>query len=131
MPDDNRISAVLTPADKQAIADAIAVIRTKLPFLRNLTPEERVTLPKMSDKSVAFDEKCAGYMASLPSLVPGFVNVAEVNKDRALRKEVADVVREIVALGASGEDTLMIIASEIWMADLWSIEPPGVVCRTC
>lgn len=131
MPDDNRISAVLTPADKQAIADAIAVIRTKLPFLRNLTPEERVTLPKMSDKSVAFDEKCAGYMASLPSLVPGFVNVAEVNKDRALRKEVADVVREIVALGASGEDTLMIMPSEIWMADLWSIEPPGVVCRTC
>jgi hypothetical protein len=118
MPDDNRISAALSAADKQAILDAVATIRSKLPFLVSLTPEERITLPKMSDKSIGFDEKCTSYMTSLPSLVPGFVNVAEVAKDRALRSELADVVRDIVALGTSCDDTLMVVSSEIWMADL-------------
>lgn len=118
MPDDNRISASLTDADKQTILDAVTTIKAKLPFLVSLTPEDRVTMPKMSDKSVAFDEKCATYMDSLPSLVPGFVNVAEVKKDRELRAQLAGVAAEIAALAASVDDTLMVISSELWMADL-------------
>lgn len=118
MPNDNRISASLTPADQQAILDAVATIKAKLPFLLNLTPEDRVAMPKMSDKSVAFDEKCATYMDSLPALVPGFVNVAEVKKDRELRTQLAGVAAEIAALAASVDDTMMVISSELWMADL-------------
>lgn len=118
MPDDNRISAELTDADQAAILAAIASIKSKLPFLINLTPDERIALPKMSDKSVAFDEKSASYMTTLPSLVPGFVSVAETNKDRALRVQVSEAAREILALAQSVDDTLMVISSEIWMADL-------------
>jgi hypothetical protein len=118
MPDDNRISASLTDADKQAILTAITAIKAKLPFLLNLTPEDRVILPKMSDKSVAFDEKCATYMDSLPNLVPGFVNVAEVKKDRGLRDQLAAVAAEISALASSMDDTMMVVSSELWMADL-------------
>lgn len=118
MPDDNRISASLTDADKQAILTAIATIKTKLPFLLSLTPDDRVAMPKMSDKSVAFDEKCATYMDSLPALVPGFVNVAEVKKDRDLREQLAGVAAEIAALASSMDDTMMVVSSELWMADL-------------
>jgi len=118
MPDDNRISVALSDADKQAILDAVAVIKSKLPFLLNLTPDDRINLPKMSDKSVAFDEKCATYMDSLPTLVPGFVNVAEVKKDRDLRNQLAGVAAEIAALAASMDDTMMVVSSELWMADL-------------
>ncbi|HEV7892558.1 MAG TPA: hypothetical protein VGP08_18235 [Pyrinomonadaceae bacterium] len=42
---DNRISATLSQADRQAVLDAINTIRTKLPFLIDLSPEERRSLP--------------------------------------------------------------------------------------
>ena len=118
MPDDNRISAQLTDTDKQAVLDAITTIRNSLPWLLNLTPDERIALPKMSDGSLAFDEKCQNYMGSLPSLVPGFVDVAEVAKDRLLRAQLGDIDRELSALTRALEDTLMIASSELWMADL-------------
>ena len=51
---ENQISASLTPANRQAVMDAIATIKDKLPFLVDLTTEERRTLPKMGDKSRAF-----------------------------------------------------------------------------
>src|SRR5690349_13269839 len=118
MANDNRISATLTDADKQIILDAITTIKAKLPIRPDLTPDDRIALPKMSDKSVAFDEKCATYMDSLPSMVPGFVNVAEVKKDRDLRNQLAGVAAEIGALASSMDDTMMVISSEMWMADL-------------
>ena len=51
---DNRISASLSQADRDAVMKAIATIREKLPFLVDLTTEERRSLPKMGDKSRAF-----------------------------------------------------------------------------
>ena len=44
---DNRISASLAQADRDAVMKAIATIREKLPFLVDLTTEERRSLPKM------------------------------------------------------------------------------------
>ena len=38
---ENRISASLAPADREAVMQAIATIREKLPFLVDLTTEER------------------------------------------------------------------------------------------
>ena len=38
---DHRISTSLSQADQQAVLDAINTIRAKLPFLINLTIEER------------------------------------------------------------------------------------------
>lgn len=54
---DNRISASLSQADRDAVMKAIATIREKLPFLVDLTTEERRSLPKMGDKSRAFVSK--------------------------------------------------------------------------
>ncbi len=38
---DNRISAILSAGDRQAVLDALQTIRQKLPFLVDLSPEER------------------------------------------------------------------------------------------
>lgn len=54
---DNRVSAVLSEADRQAVLAAIETIRTKLPFLVDLTPEQRRSLPKMGDRSRSFVAK--------------------------------------------------------------------------
>ncbi len=50
----NQVSAELAAADVEAIAASIAAIKAKLPFLIDLSPAERKTLPKMGDKSQAF-----------------------------------------------------------------------------
>jgi hypothetical protein len=46
---DNRISASLSQADQQAPLSAINTVREKLPFLFDLSPEERHALPKTCD----------------------------------------------------------------------------------
>ena len=60
MPDDNRISATLADADKALILQKITEILALLPFLVNLTPDERQTFPKLGEKTLGFDEKCVG-----------------------------------------------------------------------
>jgi hypothetical protein len=118
LPNDNRISAELTAANVTAILTKFTEIKTLLPFLLNLTKDERIRLPKLGASSLAFDEQCQTYMASSPNLVPPYVTVAEVDKDRALRVQVAEILREGKKLTEALGDTLMVIGSEIWLADL-------------
>lgn len=118
MPTDNRISATLSADDKAAIMAALDIIRTKLPFLVNLTPDERQSLPRMADKTLAFDQKCGTYMTARPELVPSYVNVPELGKDRDLANDLNDIARVIGQLAEGVSDTTMLALSEAYMADL-------------
>jgi hypothetical protein len=118
MPNDNRISAEVTAAQKTSVMTNLTEINTTLDFLINLTKDERIQLPKLGTASLGFDEQCASYMASAPNLVPPFVDPAEVTKDRALRLVLADLLREARKLCEKLDDTLLLVGSEIWMADL-------------
>ena len=89
-----------------------------LPFLLNLTIQERKELFKLGDKGLGFDEKCRTYMASNASLVPSYVTVAEVEKDRVLRTAMLDILRELASLLEAVDDTVLTLGSEILMADL-------------
>lgn len=118
MSSDNRISAVLSDEDVAAVQAAVAAIRAKLPFLVTLSAQERKELPKMGPKSVGFDEKCVTYMANRAEFVPGFVDPAEVLKDRTLRAQLLRFAAELQTLTDSVDDTLQLVSSEVWMADL-------------
>ena len=118
MPNDNRVSAELTATNKTAILTKITEIKALMPFLLNLTKDERIQLPKLGAASLAFDEQCKSYMASAPNLVPPFVSVVEVDKDRALRLALADILREVGKLYEMVDDTHLLVGSEIWLADL-------------
>jgi hypothetical protein len=118
MPNDNRISAVLAPADKTTALQKITDIRALLPFLLNLTVQERKELFKLGDKGLGFDAKCQTYMTNNSTLVPSYVTVAEVDKDRTLRLALLDIQREIASLLEAVDDTVMTLGSEILMADL-------------
>jgi hypothetical protein len=118
MPDTNRISAALSAGDLTALSTAIATIKKTLPFLVSLSPGESRELPKLGPKTLGFDERCASYMDKEPSLVPAFIDLAEVAKDRALRAQLAEVVRDLSSVSSSAEDTLAIVSHEIYSADL-------------
>lgn len=118
MPDDNRISATLSDSNKAAILQKIAEIRALMPFLINLTPDERKTMPKLGDKTLGFDEKCASHMSSNPKFVPGFVEMDEFAKDRSLRNPMMDIMRELTSLAQAVDDTVTLVGHEIYIAEL-------------
>lgn len=118
MSNDNRISAVLSDEDVAAVQGALATIRGALPFLATLSAQERKELPRLGAKSVGFDEKCVTYMANRAQFMPGFVDLAEVQKDRSLRAQLLRFAAELQTLAASVDDTVQLVSSEVWMADL-------------
>lgn len=122
MSNDNRISITISAAQKQAIVDAIAALHTALTepvdVLTNLTAEERRTLPKIGDKSLAFDQKCADYMAQNPEMVPNFVDSAETGKDRTLVSDLVPCLRDLAPLCEGLEDTVTLAYSDLYLADL-------------
>jgi hypothetical protein len=118
MPDMNRVSASMSADDIAAITTAIQTIQSKLPFLVGLSDADRMALPKMGDKSSAFHDKAAGYMDSNPDFLPGYVKADEVAKDQALRGQMLEFYPQLSTLFRSIEDTLMVINSELYMADL-------------
>ncbi|WP_158885739.1 hypothetical protein [Rhodanobacter sp. L36] len=115
---DNRISAVLSEQDVATVQGALATMRELLPFLVTLSAQDRREMPRLGLKSVGFDEKCVTYMASRAQFVPGFINTADLQKDRQLRSQLMRFATELQTLAMSVDDTLQSVSSELWMADL-------------
>ena len=119
MASDNRISLEITAAQKTAIVDAVMALKTALQgMLINLTPEEKQSLPRIGDNSLAFDEKCAAYMASRADLVPSFLDTAEMAKDRKLVADLLPCFRELAPLCEGLEETIMLANSDNMIGDL-------------
>ena len=119
MASDNRISLDITAAQKTAIVNAVTALKTALQGITiNLTADERQSLPRIGDSTLAFDEKCAAYMASRPDLVPSFLNTAEMAKDRKLVADLLPCLREIAPICEGLEDTIMLANSDNYVGDL-------------
>lgn len=79
---------------------------------------KRAGLAKLGDRTVDFDEKCALGMTSHPELVPGYVLVAEVIKDRLLRAALLEIFGVLNDLSQQVNDTLTQLGHEIYVDDL-------------
>jgi len=75
------ISATLTQADREAVMTAVATIKEKLPFLIDLTADDRKALPKMGDKSRAFVTKALEVATQNPDFLPRSFDLEELRKD--------------------------------------------------
>lgn len=118
MTKDNRLSAEFQDGAIDTILQALNTIRQQVPFLVSLTPQERKELPKLGEKTVGFDEKCVSYMRSNPEFLPGFIDPEEVDKDRALRSQLLRFAVDLQSLAQQVDDSLILVGSEILMADL-------------
>lgn len=111
---ENRISITIDAAAEQAIATAIATIETNLPFVVNLSAEERQYLPKMGDKSIAFVNKALEYAKQNNSVVPTFLNMVEFEKDVAAVTSLAKVLYPLHQLLEKLDDTVLLSGSEAY-----------------
>ena len=115
---DNSISAELSQADQQAILAAVNIIRQKLPFLVDLTPEERRALPTMGDKRRGFVAQALAIAEQNEGILPRSFDVAEMRKGVALLESLRPILTALAQLCELVEDTYMAVGSEAYTSAL-------------
>lgn len=115
---DNRVSAVLSDADRTVVLAAVDTIREKLPFLVDLEPQERKELAKMGDKRRALVERAVTFVQQNPDVIPVTFDKAEFEKDLALFQAMAPVVAEVMKLQELVDDTMVALSADLYAAAL-------------
>ncbi|MCU0527592.1 MAG: hypothetical protein MUF72_22570 [Elainella sp. Prado103] len=112
------ISAQLSQADRDAVMAAITTIKTKLPFLVDLSTEERKALPKMGDKSRAFVLKAMEVAIQNPDFLPRSFDLSELQKDVQLYESLYPILLALTQLQDWVDDTCLAVGSEAYAAAL-------------
>jgi hypothetical protein len=99
-------------AEVQSHLDAIKGLLA--PYLISLTPEERKTMLRMADKTVAFVTKINDYATSTPAFVPAFVSLAELQQDTAGMAALTPLRQQFEQLSLDTDSTVMIAGSEAY-----------------
>ena len=88
------------------------------PYLIALNPEERKSLPKMSDGTAPFVEKCLDYCASDPQFAPPFLDMDGFKSDMNVWEKLIAIFHPIQQLAQNLDDTTMEAGSESYSAAL-------------
>jgi len=110
------ISAQLAAADIQAIKDAAAAIRAKLPFLITLTTEERKRIFKTGPDSVSFVQNSLQAAKNNPTIVPGSFDSAGFESDTNLFAALTEVNTVVAQLASQIDDTRLAVGGEAMQA---------------
>ncbi|MDO4879845.1 MAG: hypothetical protein Q3983_01060 [Capnocytophaga sp.] len=84
------------------------------PYVVTLTVEDRKSLPKMSDKTLAFVSKTAEYVKTNPKLIPPMMEAEELGKDFAVNQALQPVYNSLKQLVDNLSDTLMLSGHEAY-----------------
>ena len=119
MPQPNQIALELSETELGAVKQAIATLKsTLLPRLQTLSAQERLELPKMGDKTVAFVQKCHEYCQIHADLVPGFLDTQAFRVDLQAVETLKKLERELLPLMDAITDSLLLSGSEAYQAAL-------------
>jgi hypothetical protein len=114
----NRVSATLSQEDQDALLNAVATIRQKLPFLLGLSPDERRALPRLGDKSRAFVTKALEVANQNPDFLPRSFDIDEMKQDVRLFDAMYPVLLSLTQLQELLDDTTAVVGSEAYAAAL-------------
>jgi hypothetical protein len=114
----NRISATLTPDDRQTIMAAIETIREKLPFLVHLTTDDRKALPKTGNRSRGFILNALDAAEQHEDCLPRSFDTTEMRKDVQLIDQLYPVLMALTELQKAVDDTYLTANCEAYTAAL-------------
>jgi hypothetical protein len=114
----NKIDATITPAVRDQILDLISQIFALLPFLVDLTPEERQSLVKMGDSGRPFVEGTLNLVEQDDSFMPRSFDKAEMRQDSDFYVAMLPVEVQMTRLFEAVSDTMMLSGSDLIMAAL-------------
>ena len=111
---DNLISVAFTPAELAALDTAIASMETTLQGkVINLTPEERQRYAAVSTEMRPWIRKCRDYMTQLPSIVPGYINLVELDADMKARRDIETRLNRTKSVLESMDDTYLLLGNDV------------------
>ncbi|MDQ6623262.1 MAG: hypothetical protein M3Y86_07230 [Verrucomicrobiota bacterium] len=113
MPQQNLVAGTLTDANKQAVLTAIDTIRQKLPFLVNLSDDERRSLPKMGDKSTAFVQKAYDFAQQNTDKLGADFGMDDYTEDRELETQMREIETALGQVSEEVSDTMLALRSDL------------------
>ena len=106
------VSAELTAAQVGEIKGLIASLHTKLPFLVNLTADERRALFKKGHRSQAFVENSLLAAQNNPNILPPSFDVNQFARGVALANQLGDIKTCLEQLVSQLDDTSIAVGSD-------------------
>jgi hypothetical protein len=106
------IDATLSPADVQAVKDAFATILGKLPFLVNLTTEERKAIFKVGPDRVSFVQNALAAAQGKSTIFPPSFSIPAFQKDVNLFVLLTEIGTLSDSVGSQIDDTRLAVGGE-------------------
>ncbi|MCL6259157.1 hypothetical protein M3O96_08665 [Aquiflexum sp. TKW24L] len=88
------------------------------PHVIALTPEQRKTIPKMSDGTEPFVDKVMDYAINNAEFLPPFVSQGELQKDWNATSNLLPLLRMVDQIKDNMSDTAMLAGSEAYVGAL-------------
>jgi hypothetical protein len=115
----NQTAVDISKADLAEIKEYIQKLNAKLmPYLKTLSADERMELPKMGDKTVSFVRKALEYCRENPELVPSFLNVADFDADLRGFETLQSLYQPTLQITDALSDAMLLSGSEAYTAAL-------------
>ena len=117
MTPDNLSTLTMTPADKTALLAAItALMNLAAKYSVNIPVDEKKTYAVIGQGRAGMDEVFIRSMTDNPTMLPGYVLMADVSIDRAFRLDVKDVVAPLSNIVEGLLDAELLANSDNFMA---------------
>jgi hypothetical protein len=116
---ENKIIVSIPEEVITAVQEKLTEIMSSLdPYLIALSPDERQTIPKMSDKTLPFVEKTMAYTESAPQFAPPYMDVEGLLTDMKVHSQLIPLYREVRQLIDGLDDTTMEAGAESYVCAL-------------
>lgn len=115
---EKKISIDLSDDRLQKVWDKVNGIKQEMPFLIDMSPQERRTRSVMNSARKPFVEKTIAYGEKDPRIVPNYVNIDEMKKNMKLYKQLEELGAEIKRIGEMLSDTGAAIGESLWTGGL-------------
>lgn len=112
------IQGVLSPEQQQAALQTLAQLQSQLPFLTDLSIDERKTLPKMGDKSRSFVDQGLALANQNPGILPRDFDLEEYRRDVNLVRQLEPLVLAMREMMSRLEDTYLAAGSDAYSQTL-------------
>jgi hypothetical protein len=106
------LSAVLTDADKEIIKTNVQTSKDLMPWLANLTSDERRKMRKTVSKREGYVVDVYNTSVANSGALPADFRLAEWTKDELLTKQLIEVRECLSSLLESVEDTILLLGNE-------------------
>ena len=110
------IDASISAADVQAIKDAFATIKQKLPFLVNLTVDERKAIFKTGPSSLSFVQNALSAAQNFPEILPPSFDKGAFQRDVDLFAAMTELNTASESLNSQIDDTRLAVGGEAMKA---------------